>query len=78
MNTIKDLPLFTEVTVNEQEEICGGGWFKDLIGISTPEPLVKIDESVRKNYPGGWVGLLIDVVTTAGGGGTTTGHTHIA
>lgn len=78
MNTIKDLPLFTEITVNEQETISGGGWFKDATGISTPQPLVDLDESVRDKYPGGWVGLVIDVVTTVGGGGgTTTKKQHL-
>lgn len=72
--SMKDLPLFTEITVSEQEKICGGGWLKDATGISTPKPLVDLDKSVRKNYPGGWVGLVIDVVTTLGGG-TTTGPT---
>ncbi|MBD0261846.1 MAG: hypothetical protein ICV78_03725 [Tolypothrix sp. Co-bin9] len=69
--SMKDLPLFTEITINEEEKILGAGWFEDATGITTPKPLTDLDKSVRKNYPGGWPGLLRDVVTTAGGGTTT-------
>ncbi|WP_414512154.1 hypothetical protein [Nostoc sp. PCC 9305] len=54
---MKDLPLFTDINVSEQETISGGGWFKDLTGISTPEVLQDLDKTVRKKVDGGWVGV---------------------
>ncbi|MCC5618716.1 hypothetical protein LC605_27235 [Nostoc sp. CHAB 5836] len=60
---MKDLPLFTDITVSEQETISGGGWFKKLTGISTPEVLTDLDKTVREEYPGGWVGVAKDVGT---------------
>lgn len=56
---MKDLSLFTDITVSEQETISGGGWFKKLTGISTPEVLQDLDKTVRKEVPGGWVGVAI-------------------
>lgn len=58
---MKDLPLFTNITVSEQEKISGGGWFKKLTGISTPKVLTDLDESVREKVPGGWVRVAIEV-----------------
>ncbi|MCC5661512.1 hypothetical protein LC608_32100 [Nostoc sp. XA010] len=54
---MKDLPLFTDITVGEEETISGGGWFKKLTGISTPEVLQDLDKTVRKEVDGSWVGV---------------------
>lgn len=58
---MKDLPLFTDITVSEQETISGGGWFKKLTGITTPEVLQDVDKTVRKEVPLGWVGVAIEI-----------------
>lgn len=54
-----------ELSNLELDGILGGGWFKRLTGISTPSFLKKIDDSVRENVPGGWIGVAAEVAKVA-------------
>ena len=47
--------------------ISAGGWFKKLTGISTPRVLKKLDDNVRQNVPGGWLGVAAKVYSMSTG-----------
>jgi len=47
-----------ELTEGDLESVAAGGWFKKLTGISTPSILKRLDDKVRENVPGGWLGVI--------------------
>jgi|LakMenE01Jun11ns_1017448.scaffolds.fasta_scaffold9948613_5 hypothetical protein len=58
-----------ELSEDDLMGIQGGGWFKNLTGISTPKFLKDLDDRVNEK-PGGWVAVLGKVIVSYYSGGS--------
>lgn len=58
-----------ELSEDDLMGIQGGGWFKNLTGISTPKFLKDLDDRVNEK-PGGWVAVLGKAIVSYYSGGS--------